>query len=308
MGSSGIDGGDASPDAPKSLSRPPSELPSDLANTSLEEGVASANSGLSALPTATTTTKLNSSLNKMSNSAVGSPSALSPSNTPLPEDAPQSHPMTASNSVSSNQDNATEKSQKSLQAYGTRSRRNRPGTGRPNYAEDHDVEMEYEQNGHANGTRDSAASDPQTAVSRQSPAPATAAAAVAAAPTQKRVTSGAAPNGWAAVNNALSNNKEPSASIPGTSTFSANPNVNVPRKRKAGGAVQNAATSHGTLQTAQTTTVSRRANASAATTGARDARQNGMYSFSKTQAKLQNGNLVADDGTVFSVNGESDLF
>jgi hypothetical protein len=303
MGSPGLDGGDATPNAPESLSRPPSELSSQLPDTSLKEGASSTISGISALPAATTTTNnsTNGNLNKMSHSSVGSPVAQSASHTPLPEDAPQSHPMTASNSVSSHQDN--DKSGQSQnappQAYGTRSRRNRPGTGRPNYAEDHDVEMEYEQTGRANGTaRDSAASDSQTVATRQSPSP--------AAASQKRVTSGAATNGWSAVNNNSSNNSN--SPIPGTSTFSANPNVNVPKKRKAGGAPQNSASSHGNLvQTAQTNSVSRRANASSAataTTGARDARQNGLYSFSKTKAKLQNGNLVADDGTVFSVNGE----
>ncbi|KAF2675372.1 hypothetical protein BT63DRAFT_474995 [Microthyrium microscopicum] len=212
-------------------------------------------------------------------------SAPSASHTPNPDDIPQSHPMTASNSASSHQSASKDAAAQAQAAggYGTRSR-NKPGISRINYAED--VEMDFEQSAAAaaaaaanNGNHDSSLPESPTAASRTSPA---------APAAQKRLSSSNNGNGWSPVN--------VNSSIPGTSTFSANPNLNVPKKRKAA----QASTNQGQVVQQQAAQAhSRRANPSVS---ARETRGSNMFSFERTKAKLQKGSLVADDGTVFSVN------
>jgi hypothetical protein len=130
----------------------------------------------------------------------------------------------------------------------------------------------------------SASQSPPALPSRQSPTP----------PAKRSsTTAGAAANGWSAVNGGNS-------SIPGTSTFSANPNANVPKKRKS--AAFNPSNNHNSIaQAPPTHTSTRRAQAAASS---KEARESNLFSFHKSGAKLKNGTLVADDGTVFSVNGE----
>jgi hypothetical protein len=140
--------------------------------------------------------------------------------------------------------------------------------------------MDFEQPPPQTRNRDVSSSGSPTTTSRQSPTPAS---------SQKRTVSNS--NGWSSANN--------NSPIPGTSTFSANPNANVPKKRKP--APSSSAAQNGNLaQPAQASLVSRRANAS---TQSKENKLSNMYSFEKNQAKLKNGKLIADDGTVFCVNG-----
>jgi hypothetical protein len=204
----------------------------------------------------------------------GASADASVSNTPNPEEVAQSVPMTATTSSSSHQDTSS----KPPVHYGTRSR-NKPASARPNYAED--VEMDFEQQQPLQ-TRNRAASSPSpTTTSRQSPTPST---------LQKRTSSN--PNGWVVVNT--------NSSIPGTSTFSASPNNNVLKKRKP--LPSNSGNMNGNFaQSAQASAMTRRANAAALS---KENRLSNLYSFSKCQGKLKNGKLIADDGTVFCVNGK----
>ena len=143
--------------------------------------------------------------------------------------------------------------------------------------------MDFEQPVHVNGNQAAVTAPNPPTQSRLSPE--------ASAP-PKRVASGS--NGWASVNS--------NSSIPGTSTFSAIPNANTSKKRKA---THGSSGSQGNLvQTAQAQTVSRRANT---LVGAREARETNMYTFDKTKAKLKSGKLIADDGTEFCVNGKFHL-
>jgi hypothetical protein len=194
-----------------------------------------------------------------------------------PEDPAQSVPMTATTSSSSHQDSKDDKATH----YGTRSR-NRPGISRPNYAED--VEMEFEQSTQSRVEAPPKALSP-SAASRTSPPANTNA--------QKRAsTNSTNPNGWNAVNN--------SSSIPGTSTFSANPNASVPKKRKQ----QAVATSSNGHTSAQTSSVSRRSHTANQAVGSKDNKGSDVYTFEKSNLRLKHGNLHADDGTVFKTNGK----
>ena len=214
------------------------------------------------------------------------PDVDNPSNLAEP---PHSHPMTTTTSASSHLSNKDSSSHAA--AYGTRSR-NRPGVPRPNYAED--VEMDFEVTHQANGAEhssmDLSSHSPPATDSRQSPAP----GAKRGTPTT---------NGW----NATNSN---SSSIPGTSLFSANPNARMPhsRKRKAAD-VQGTISTHSQSPAPSAPAVTRRANAAA--TAATQASpysyvsDNNMFSFERCRASLnKQGKLVADDGTLFSVDGK----
>lgn len=154
--------------------------------------------------------------------------------------------------------NPESKDDASATHYGTRSR-NRPSSSRPNYAED--VEMEFEQ----------APQPPQIRKGDGSQSP--------SSTSQKRNAS------------AGNNGNSP---IPGTSTFSANPNVNVPKKRKAAGG--------NSTQPTQPSSGTRRAAANLSSQS-KEGRLSNMYSFERCGGRLKNGKLVADDGTAFCVNG-----
>lgn len=172
--------------------------------------------------------------------------------------------------------------------YGTRSR-NRTVANRPNYAEDKEQEKELDNLIEANGK-----------ITRSAPAKAAPPAAVdlAAADATRR--------GFAAVNtNVPELNGNASAArdlIPGTSTFSANPGVNgngpVPqsKKRKQPGANTTVSASSVANNTAP-----RMPRSSAS---ARQHHETNMMTFEGCGARLtRNKELIADDGTVLSVNG-----
>ncbi|KAF2498439.1 hypothetical protein BU16DRAFT_615480 [Lophium mytilinum] len=207
-------------------------------------------------------------------SAVGTPSAT---------DAPaQSQPMTATTSASSHA--SAKESSAGAAPYGTRSR-NRPGTSRINYAED--VEMDFEAApAPANGTISEAPSRGSLASEgRQSPG-----------------SIGKKPNGtgnatWAPT----PPSKEAPSTIPGTSSFSANPNVApAPQPKRRKNAANHATTNgnhSGGYASGQAS--SRRSTAMIA---ANHSRETNMMTFEKSKAFLKNGKLEADDGTFLSVN------
>ncbi|TKA63533.1 hypothetical protein B0A49_11314 [Cryomyces minteri] len=176
--------------------------------------------------------------------------------------------------------------------YGTRSR-NRTGNPRPNYAEDRDADMELD-------LRTTFA-----AVNGASKKRAVASASVSLSPSGGEDRRSPAPvaSKFTAVNGAGQvphPHSAPRDTIPGTSSFSANPSGDVApppsKKRKAAG---NAHTveSGGNLHT-PSAVVRRAANAKPAG----DERATNMMLFEKTGARLKNGKLVADDGTSIAIN------
>jgi len=172
--------------------------------------------------------------------------------------------------------------------YGTRSR-NRPRGSRPNYAEDVEMDYDFAQPG-PNGTSDKW----QASIQRTSDTPPSGSSRQAS-PGAIAKKLPAASNGWSTVN---ANPKD--SPIPGTSTFSANPNAPPSKKRKATATSTNHTQVHSTAATPPT--VTRKVNMATALSPRE--RETNMYTFEKTGATLQNGTLIADDGTVFSVNGE----
>ncbi len=167
--------------------------------------------------------------------------------------------------------------------YGTRSRQ-RTGGSRPNYAEDKDVDMDTEMNGmHAKAmpARKSGGSTGSNSLET-----------LLEAPTRR---------GFSAVNGVLKTSTNsaqiPKESIPGTSTFAANPTTTTTsKKRKQPGTSI-------TTTTLATHSVTARPKGTAGP-NPRFQPETNMMAFERCGGFL-NGNrqLKADDGTVISVNG-----
>ena len=205
----------------------------------------------------------------------------------LDSGAAVSQPMTASNSNSSNP-SIKDIGTGSAAPYGTRSR-NRTGTSRPNYAEDKELDTEFEVTSTVkdNLGRKARATDTNTSE--------------AGKPANFN-RKGAAPEGDQLAS-LQSHYKDP---IPGTSTFSANPTAAaVPtqsKKRKAAAQSTTYQTQQGSSQTTlPVQTVTRRASMAAQV--AAGFRETNMLTFENCAGRLKGKKLVADDGTIFEVNG-----
>ena len=174
--------------------------------------------------------------------------------------------------------------------YGTRSR-NRTGSTRPNYAEDKEVDMDFEWSSNKKQNPPAANSVQQVDSDKSS-----------GAGTRRSTGNG----GPVTSKNAAAVSPAPKEGIPGMSTFSVNsdPNTAMPqgKKRKAPGGnmstlgVSGHTSSHGP---------GRKNNASTSTGSSRESN---MYSFDNSQGYIKHGKLKADDGTTFSVNGRPCLY
>lgn len=247
--------------------------------------------------TNTTTTTTTNDNNNNNDSSTGSaapsksrhaaPSAKSePTDKLKPEEAKpvngaHSQPMTVSNSTSSEVTSVTDGA---AAPYSTRSR-GRNGAPRPNYAED--IEMDFELTSPAPSAV-KAVSNSAKQSANGSPARAPDSEKGPAASTRK--------------NQATANSAQPNAAakeaIPGTSTFSASVTSNngssasaASRKRKQ---PPNGTNSNGSAKKQQL----------AAPGPKRDIRLSNMMTFENCGARLKNGKLKADDGTVLEVNGK----
>lgn len=218
----------------------------------------------------------------------------------------ESQPMTASSSTSSipslkDGSGSGTGPTGSAAPYGTRSR-NRTGASRPNYAEDKEMETDFEISASAKEN------DVRKIVVRSADQ----------GPTTTTLDSGRPINNTRKVVDLeagqtatmiRSHSKDP---IPGTSTFSANPAAaGIPtqpsKKRKAIGqpATNSMQTQHQnhTLQGTPTAqAVTRRASMAAqVVAGFRDSN---MLSFDNCGGRLSGKRLVADDGTILEINGK----
>jgi hypothetical protein len=212
--------------------------------------------------------------------------------------AAESQPMTASNSTSSNPSvkDVGGGGAEGAVPYGTRSR-NRTGTSRPNYAEDKELDAEFEvaASQRDNGRKTAKPADLGSNTTSDSGRP-TNIIRKAPGPESDQILT------------VPSHYKEP---IPGTSTFSANPTAtNVPsqsssKKRKANGQPTIAVQPQLQVPLQSTPTpqaITRRASMAAqVVAGFRDSN---MLSFDTCGGRLKNKRLVADDGTILEVNGE----
>ena len=213
----------------------------------------------------------------------------------------ESQPMTATSSSSSMpSDQPVNNSMDATGAspYGTRSR-NRTGNPRPNYAEDREVEMEYEWSSTKRPHAGPGSSIPNTAPSGDSDKPS------AANARRSSTTAPIAPptNHKAALPTVQKDH------LPGMSSFSVNPEPSTAppapsRKRKAPG--NGPTTSHTSSAVTQTpaTGVSRR---TAGVPSSKASRETNLMTFETCRGYLKNGKLKADDGTVLAVNGTFNL-
>ena len=180
--------------------------------------------------------------------------------------------------------------------YGTRSR-NRTGNARINYAEDREVDADYEwtSSKKPQGTSGSAVS---------ATLPSGDGDRVSAGSTRR--SSATALHGLASNNKATIPNLQ-NADLPGMSTFSAYPDPNITsappastRKRKAPGSGH--AASHTTALAGQSAALSN-SKRNGSSPFARGHKAN-LMTFEGSQGFLMNGTLQSDDGTVLAVNGE----
>ncbi|KAI2416327.1 putative PHD type zinc finger protein with BAH domain-containing protein [Ophidiomyces ophidiicola] len=201
-------------------------------------------------------------------------------------DSTHSQPMTTTRSASSAADTPklqpTALSSSSTPApYGTRSR-NRVGVPRPNYAEDRDLDLDLEPIGAAKPSSAKKTFSTGQSTSRSSPS----------ADRPAGVSTRRARND----SNYGSSTKEP---IPGTSTFSVNPNViNGSKKRKQPGS---GATAVGSSTPTSTGQASKKFIVTPSGSAELECATN-MMSFHNSRGYLKNGKLKADDGTTLAPN------
>lgn len=195
--------------------------------------------------------------------------------------------------------------------YGTRSR-NRAGNPRPNYAEDKDFDTEM---------YDYVQGDQQKKSSRQSAGagqePARGASSRKSLGDEVKVASQANGTKEQGVNGSAAANSSSQSASNAAQTSSA---ASSSRKRKAAtqqngssgtGSTSNSSNNNGSsgIITLSTRRAGAGGSQNAATTPAAPAiRQTNMMTFSDSNARPQNGRLVADDGTVLEANGTYPFF
>lgn len=188
--------------------------------------------------------------------------------------------MTTSNSPEAVAAEAAEAGSSAAGPYGTRSRgRNAP---RPNYAEDRDIDLDFE-------VAPSKAAKRNSGVALNSSVNGSKSDSERSSPAQPRKS----------LTNGTGSNSTPKESIPGTSSFSARPDdVNGTgslRKRKHTASTPNSSSSAGGNAAKRQFTLP---------PGESDGRHfTNMVSFEASQPFLKDGKLTADDGTTFAVNG-----
>ncbi|MCJ1283740.1 putative PHD type zinc finger protein with BAH domain-containing protein [Xylographa opegraphella] len=221
--------------------------------------------------------------------AASSPNPASGLNVP----ASESQPMTAVSSTSSSVPTMQASSNNDAggpSPYGTRSR-NRAGTNRINYAEDREMDNEYEWSS-TKKVSQNASTTPSSAQASETDKTSSSA--------RRRSLQGAAPS-----TSTRSNGPVAAASkdhIPGMSSFSVNSDTNgashpQSKKRKAPGA--HATNSQPSPQNSASTST-RLAHHAPPASGT--IRETNMLTFETSQGYLKHGKLVADDGTRLGIN------
>ncbi|KAL8974731.1 MAG: hypothetical protein Q9197_001023 [Variospora fuerteventurae] len=176
--------------------------------------------------------------------------------------------------------------------YGTRSRRNRTGNARPNYAEDRELDMDYDWAPASKKARDSSTSASSTKLQSEEPEN------FGVNTRRRSLTTAILPTPSKGSNSATAKDH-----IPGLSSFSLNPESSEApqapsKKRKAPGALPAAAATTSTVTTAGQS-ASRKTSKSTTAAGSRSTN---MLSFETSHGFLKNGKLTADNGTVLAVN------
>ena len=222
------------------------------------------------------------------NDTPGSPTASSSPSTsqtgskpgPSVKGTQASQTMVQSTSSSPSAQAPSSNEQAGPSPYGTRSR-NRTGSSRPNYAEDRELEMDYEWGSSRRAA--STTSNGLQAIDTDK----------ASGPSGKRPTPHAAPTPANKGAASMTVTKD----LPGMSTFSVNSDANAPqsKKRKMAGS---------TTSVHHATSASNRKSSYTMSSAVNNTRESNMFSFEISQGYLKNSKLEADDGTLFSVNGK----
>lgn len=231
------------------------------------------------------------------------PDSTSPPPSDLPADAAaadntmflESQPMTAASSTSSslpamNGSNTADPASHGPSPYGTRSR-NRTSNNRPNYAEDREMDGEYDwpSNKKQQPSSTATGSTRLDEVDKSGPSH------------RRRSVQGATGSAIAKAGGAGAAASRDH--IPGMSSFSVNSDTNTPsqsqsKKRKQPGSRLTSTNISGTSSVCSSHRVS-----SHTVPGSVAGRESMMLTFEKSQAYLKNGKLSADDGTRLAVNG-----
>ena len=174
--------------------------------------------------------------------------------------------------------------------YGTRSR-NRNVNNRPNYAEDRELDMDYEWT-----SAKKASTDPVTTFSTTPPE------------NERRSTNGGRRSLTAGINGSSTGRAGVQGSgisskdyIPGMSTFSVNSETSTSQSKKRKAPGNQSSSSSVTPQRRSSTTSTRRTGLPNASNVV--SRETNMLTFESSQGFLKDGLLVADDGTRLEVNG-----
>ncbi|KAL8774738.1 MAG: hypothetical protein Q9209_000677 [Squamulea sp. 1 TL-2023] len=178
--------------------------------------------------------------------------------------------------------------------YGTRSR-NRGGNARINYAEDRELEMDYEWANASKKARDSSTSASSTNLQAED------SESTGINTRRRSLTTAALPLTSKGGTSTL-----PKDNIPGLSSFPVHPEPGtstqqISKKRKAPGAVPAAPTNPLAASSASNSKGASR-KAAAAVISTNSLRSSNILTFEGSRGYLQNGELRADDGTVLAVN------
>lgn len=209
----------------------------------------------------------------------------------------ESQPMTATFSSSSmppDQQANNSMDATGASPYGTRSR-NRTGNPRPNYAEDREVEMEYEWSSTKRPHAGSGPSMPNTTQPGDGDKP-------SAANTRRSSTT--VPVAPPTTNKATLPTVQKDH-LPGMSSFSVNPEPNTAppapsRKRKAPGNGPTPSLPSSAITQTPAPGLSRRTTS---VPNSKAPRETNLMTFDNCRGYLKSGKLKADDGTILSVNG-----
>lgn len=276
----------------------------------------------SSKPPASSSSLSNSILPRMSDPSPLFSSSTPYSESPQPMDTSRAAPPTGPQAVM-----AKDGSGDTASPYGTRSR-NRNGASRPNYAEDKDLDADYDN--YRDGalakavTRQASITNLPSAATQQPPAPPRSGSGSARKPLVSSSTDDSKqPSGSHHQNSTTKDQSAPHAPPPAASSSVATVTiVNAPSKSKKRKA-DHAPSSSGS-QTPLSTGVQRRHGGvasngngashahgqNAGSGGGSGKRAGGGYgesnllTFEASGALLKNGKMVADDGTVLEVNGE----
>ena len=230
------------------------------------------------------------------------PSRQYPSDTRFKSTNLESQPMTktsSSSSVAPDQQANNSMDANGASPYGTRSR-NRTGNARPNYAEDRELEMDFEWTSSKKTQAAANSTIPSNILPGDNDKPSA---------TNTRRSSTTAPVGPITTNKPVTANPQ-NNNLPGMSSFSVYPETTTgptapSRKRKAPGI--GPVTTHTSSALTQTSVagISRRV---APPSNASRLRTTNLMTFENCQGYLKNGKLRADDGTTLAVNGECSLY